>query len=847
MRFDAFTAGGSNTLASIAASSERCVNWFPEPISGNQEKGPMALTRTPGLSLFATLPQTPLRGLFPGDGALYAVGGAHLYQVFADGTYVDRSTPGFTGASGIGTAGSTIGNDGLPVQMFANGNQLLVISAGAAYCDNGNGPVLCQFSIQLTDMFIDPDTGGLTSGTGGFDSSDVGNSIQITSGSGFTIQTQIVTSVVNGEAFGSAPWGVYGLPGGLVNYTDLSLLLPFTVGSASHPFTQRDVGLILTITGGTGFTPGTYMINQLMVGADGLPNGFAILGTPTGALAPGSLTTFTDLSLLLPYLAGSASQPFTQYDVGQILTITGGTGFTPGTYMINQLMVGADGVPNGFAILGTPTGGALASAGVAGSTGGEGSITPLANTSLANAGAPDSTGGIGSLMELSTGAPATGGMGIEWFGTDYYTDLFILGAPFLVGSTSKQFTAAAVGKTLHITGGTGFTSGAYLVQGLMLGPTGQPNGCAILAAAAGTPGSTGGAGYIDEQWVNASKGAYLDSYFFVSVYPAGKLIYFSAPGDGTQWNPLDYFDKEAYPDNVAAMQADHEQLYVFGDLEASEVFQDQGATNPLVPWAPNPGAIMHYGCVAPWSLCRLGEGLAWIGGDVRRGDRVAFLEVGFRPQKISTAAVETAWAGYSTVEDAIAYTCIDRGHQFWCINFPTGNATWVYDLTTGLWHERGYWAGTFDANGFPVWGMQLQQFHAVVALTTTEQHFVGGLQSGKIYIQSEAYKDDSGVAIYRMRRSPHVTTENLWRFYSRFELDCDVTAKQRIYWNRCGKGRDRIWQVVSHQTASAGVTLSLSWSDTRAQTWLTRSTQTLAVGVDVTLANAYIEAIQGTG
>jgi hypothetical protein len=565
VRFDAFTAGGSNTLASIGAASERTVNWYPEQITGNAEKGPMALTRTPGLSLWATALQSPIRGLWPGENRLFVAAGTNLYEALATstGTFWQWKDHG------------NIGNDGKPVQMFANGGQLFVVSAGNAYVDTGSGVEQCQFSVQLTDLVIDASTGKLTAGTGG-------------------------------------------------------------------PFVASDVGKTVVISSGTGFTGGSNVITAVDT-------------------TPGSVT------------------------------------------------------------FGAATG----------------------TTSWGTAG-------------------SSGGMGIEWLGT----------------------------------------------------------------------------------YVTASQGAFLDTYFFAAA-PNSKTIYFSAPGDGTMWNPLDKFDKETYPDNVAAMVADHEQLYVFGDLQASEVFQDQGATNPLVPWAPNPGAIMHYGCVAPWSVCRLGEGLAWIGGDVERGDRVAFLEVGFRPQQISTAAVETAWASYATVEDAIGYTCIDRGHQFWILNFPTANATWEYDLKTGIWAERGAWTGSYDAHGFPTWNMQLQQFHAVVAFTITERHYVAGLASGKLYIQSDSYLDDAGTAIYRIRRCPHMTQENLWRFYGQFKIDCDILGKNLVYWNRLGKGKDRIWQLVSWQTASTGVSMYLCFSDDCGQSWIAMPTITLPVGVDATLSNAYIEDIQG--
>jgi hypothetical protein len=560
LRFDAFTNGGSDTLASIAAASERAVNWYPQPIEGQPEKNQFCLIRTPGLKRWATAPQYPIRGLWPGAGRLFAAAGSNLYEGLAnaDGSFSSWVDHG------------NIGNDGKPVQMFPNGNQLLVISGGYAYCDNGSGVVRCQFSVQLTDLEIDNATGRLTAATGGpFDATDVGKTVQITSGAGFTVQSNVITAVdADGMATGTSSWG--------------------TAGSS-------------------------------------------------------------------------------------------------------------------------------------------------------------------------------GGLGIEWLGT----------------------------------------------------------------------------------YVPAAQGTFLDSYFF-AVAANSKQVYFSAPNDGTQWNPTDYFSNSAYPDNIAALIADHSQIYTFGQLEATEVFHDQGALNPLVPFAPDPNALIHYGCGASWAACRFGEGLVWIGGDVRRGERCAFYTVGFRPRKISTAAVEWAWHGYPTVADAIAYTEIGNGHQFWVIHFPSGDATWAYDLTTGMWAERGWWGGAFDANGFPVFHRQRQCYHAVVSFGTNgDQHYVGDWQNGNVYVQSAAYLDDDGTAIYRLRRAPHMTAENKFRFYSRWEIDCDTTQTQRVYWNRCGKGRDRVWQVVSWQTASTGVSLSLSWSDSRAQSWFTRGTQALAPGVDVTLANAYLDVIQG--
>jgi hypothetical protein len=57
---------------------------------------------------------------------------------------------------------------------------------------------------------------------------------------------------------------------------------------------------------------------------------------------------------------------------------------------------------------------------------------------------------------------------------------------------------------------------------------------------------------------------------------------------------------------------------------------------------------------------------------------------------VSTHAIEYAIQGYTDISDAVAYTYQQEGHAFYVISFPTGNATWVYDVATGAWHERAY-------------------------------------------------------------------------------------------------------------------------------------------------------------
>jgi hypothetical protein len=252
---------------------------------------------------------------------------------------------------------------------------------------------------------------------------------------------------------------------------------------------------------------------------------------------------------------------------------------------------------------------------------------------------------------------------------------------------------------------------------------------------------------------------------------------------------------------------------------------------------------MQVGCMAPWTVCRLTNGVAWIGWDTSRGARRAYHAVGYNPVVISTPAIEDEWSGYGQVMDAVAFSYTDLGHEYWVISFPTPDITWVYDATTQWWHRRGWWNGTG-------WDRIRPWVHCMVALTGDngqEFHFVGDWQTGNIYKMGWQYKTDDGSQIHRRRQAPHMTNENMRRFFARFEIDCDVLGTQRIFWNRLGCGRDRIWRLDTFQPGeTAGVTLTLGFSEDRGQSWQTMFSQTLDPSVDVALVNAYLNYVDAT-
>jgi hypothetical protein len=155
--------------------------------------------------------------------------------------------------------------------------------------------------------------------------------------------------------------------------------------------------------------------------------------------------------------------------------------------------------------------------------------------------------------------------------------------------------------------------------------------------------------------------------------------------------------------------------------------------------------------------------------------------------------VERALAGYANLDEATAFAYQQGGHEFYQLSVPASDTdsggTWVYDFSTGQWHERSY-LGT-DGE---------EPHRASCATVAFGQVVVGDRQDGRLYTYELGYYSDDGQPIRRLRQTPHISqSEKRVRFNS-FELQAEP-----------GVG-------LESGQGSAPVVL-LSWSDDGGHTW----------------------------
>ncbi len=192
----------------------------------------------------------------------------------------------------------------------------------------------------------------------------------------------------------------------------------------------------------------------------------------------------------------------------------------------------------------------------------------------------------------------------------------------------------------------------------------------------------------DPDFPGAVTVGYLDSYFVFNE-PNSQRVWVTSLLDGTAIDPQDFASAEGNPDDIVSLIVDHREVWLFGN-NTVEVWYNAGLAD--FPLARIEGAFMETGCLAPYSVAKLDNSVFWLGSDAR-GNGIVYRNQGYNAQRVSTHAIEWQIQQYGVLNDAIGYSYQQDGHSFYVLTFPTAQATWVFDVATGLWHERAYWDG----------------------------------------------------------------------------------------------------------------------------------------------------------
>jgi len=252
----------------------------------------------------------------------------------------------------------------------------------------------------------------------------------------------------------------------------------------------------------------------------------------------------------------------------------------------------------------------------------------------------------------------------------------------------------------------------------------------------------------------------LDEYLIALNQTTGRLR-LSNLNDGSTWDPTQFALRSAQPDPWVAMVVNAPDIFLIG-ANSGDVWFDAG-TAPF-PLAARQGLNIPFGIIAPFSLVNIAGRMFWLSGN-KEGNGLVVATEGYGVKPVSTTELDNAIAGYArtaTITDAEAFAFQMVGHTFYVLRFPAANATWLYDLTTGVWTELGTWNSS--RGDYDVWH---PRFH----LAAYGLHITGESSTGALSLLDVTYGTEAdGSVIRRLRRGPILINDMKRQSISRFEL-----------------------------------------------------------------------------
>ncbi len=319
--------------------------------------------------------------------------------------------------------------------------------------------------------------------------------------------------------------------------------------------------------------------------------------------------------------------------------------------------------------------------------------------------------------------------------------------------------------------------------------------------------------------------------YFILCFDNGDFA-ISAIDDGATLDPLLTASAESNADSLVRGFARSGDVVLAGE-RSTEFWNDTGAAD----FAYERTATADFGCYAAASMVSVptpqgenSDGLMLAATDAQGGYYGVCLVSAYTASKVSTLAVDRAVkAGGPTNIRAFAWSA--GGHIFYAIT-DQSTYTWVYDLTTGLWHER-------TSSGLNFWRVSC-------AMPFGSYTVVGDYTSAKLYnMTTGLYGSDSVLTVKHSNDNG-----STWIATRTTTISQSSNLKQRYKFSRLGQSKEdgKVFQIsISNAVMEDGVGNSMIVQPPTVHAW-PKPMRFFMLHVDATpgvSSNATAKAITG--
>lgn len=265
----------------------------------------------------------------------------------------------------------------------------------------------------------------------------------------------------------------------------------------------------------------------------------------------------------------------------------------------------------------------------------------------------------------------------------------------------------------------------------------------------------------DAGFYGASRIAFVDGWNIFNKI--GTPIFYTSPPPEYSTLPFNatYFDLNDGTDDQLITLIEQNRLLLLCNENNSHWWYDAGGQ--FFPFQRLDGATIQVGCAAPQTIALFEDGIIWLGKNAR-GQNTVVQTKGFTYGDVSTIAINNQIQGYNVISDAFGYTYQENDHEFYMLTFPTADATWCYDGTTKMWHQRASFdsaRGTFHRHRSNCY-FEFQNYR-----------IVGDYQNGNLYYFDRTNYTDNGAPLVAWRRCPHVWDEDNYERVNQYTLQID--------------------------------------------------------------------------